>query len=140
MKTTSKFFLGLLCGLSISLFTVITGFNFKSDHNATALKPNASSAEVYGQWVSKQQMESKVQAFETKILSKLENGCKGGFISRSLLKDIKSRSNVTYIKYTFFAEEDGQFGVMFESEKTDEQVLRASKAAFCPTMCDYPSN
>lgn len=141
MKTTPKFFLGLACGLAVSLFTLNSNSNLNASSEKDTKVAGTVAAEVDGKWVTKESMQPKIQSYESQILPKLPQGAsKGGFIKRTVLKDITARSHGDYIKYSFYHEGEGKIGLMFESQNETTKVLITSKAAFCPTMCNYPSN
>jgi hypothetical protein len=141
MKSTSKFFLGLTCGLAVSLFSLNSTSNLSASSQKDTKVASTVAADIDGKWVTKASMQSKIQSYETQILPKLPQGSsKGGFIKRSVLKEITGRSYGDYIKYSFYHEGEGKIGLVFESQAETTNVLITTKAAFCPTMCNYPSN
>ncbi len=144
MSANTKFYSGLAAGLIIS-FVVFGGISLlkAKSLDQTELKKhqtNSGDDAVDGKWISNQDAAPLIAAFKNDVLTKLPaNSSTGGFIKRSVLKEITNYNDGNYIKFEYYSDGDGKIGIMFQSSNNASQYLRTGSAAFCPMLCDYPN-
>ena len=138
MKSNSKFFLGLTCGLVISFFI----FNSNAILHAKGAKPESAKGgdvSITGSAVTAESMMPLINSYKNEIVPKIGgNASTGGFIKRSVLNNITGSFDGEYIKYSFYHAGNGKIGLFFQKQSNQSQGIRTGNAAFCPTLCEFP--